>query len=117
MFDVLRSSRATVNHHGDIAPYANNMRLYEATGIGTVLITDSKPNLSQLFEPARELLTYDSAEECAALYDSLDDESRESIAVGGQRRTLADHTYLRRVKEILDYVERLERGRHRRSRP
>ena len=31
--------------------YANNMRLYEATGVGSLLLTDAKDNLAELFEP------------------------------------------------------------------
>ena len=34
MHQILRSSRTTLNHHIDAAEsYANNMRLYEATGV------------------------------------------------------------------------------------
>jgi spore maturation protein CgeB len=65
MYDVFRSSRVTINHHGDVGPFANNLRLFEATGVGTALLTDRKSNLSELFEPDVEVLAYSSATECA----------------------------------------------------
>jgi hypothetical protein len=101
MFEVLRASRATLNHHGDVAPFANNMRLYEATGVGTVLLTDAKQNLTEIFDPGAEVLTFGSAAECAAVYAGLDDTTREAVATAGQRRTLRDHTYRARVEELL----------------
>lgn len=45
MYGVLSRSRITINHHGIQLPFANNMRLYEATGMGSLLITDWKDNL------------------------------------------------------------------------
>src|SRR6185437_16040570 len=55
MFAVLRRSRITINNHLDLAgPWANNMRLYEATGMGTMLLTDAKQNLAEIFVPGEE---------------------------------------------------------------
>lgn len=110
MFEVLRGSRATVNHHGDIAPYANNMRLFEATGVGTLLLTDAKPNLADIFTPGVEVIEFASAEDCAAAYLALDDHGRDRIAAAGQKRTLAEHTYLARVRELARHVESLLAG-------
>ena len=39
------------------------MRLYEATGMGSLLLTDRKDNLRQLFEEDHEIVTYESKEE------------------------------------------------------
>jgi len=107
MYEILRGSRATVNHHGDIPPYANNLRLYEATGVGTVLLTDAKPNLAELFTPGTEVLTFDSARECADRYLALSDDDRDAVAAAGQRRTLAEHSYTQRVEELLQMVREL----------
>ena len=105
MFDILRRSRITLNHHIDLAGnYANNMRLYEATGSGAMLLTDAKENLAEIFAPGREVATYRTPEECVAQmrhYLAHDDE-RAAIAEAGQRRTLTDHTYALRTGEILE---------------
>ncbi len=51
MYRVLRNSKITVNVHGETAGrYAVNMRLYEATGVGTLLVTDRKESLGEVFE-------------------------------------------------------------------
>lgn len=104
MYEVLRDSRVTLNHHGDVEPYANNMRLYEATGVGTALLTDRTDNLADLFVPGVEVLTYGSAAECAEVFAQLTSEARDAIAAAGQARTLRDHTYETTVAELLDLV-------------
>ena len=40
-------------------------RLFEATGVGTLLVTDWKKNLHEMFEPGKEVIVYHSPEECA----------------------------------------------------
>jgi hypothetical protein len=42
MYRVLECSKIVINHHGDVAPWANNLRLFEATGTGALLLTDWK---------------------------------------------------------------------------
>ena len=108
MYQILATSKITLNHHGDVAPYANNMRLYEATGVGTLLITDWKKNLCNIFEPEKEVVAYRTIEECAELieYYLEYDEKRESIAKAGQQRTLKEHTYYHRMQELLDIVRK-----------
>jgi hypothetical protein len=107
MYDILRASRLTLNHHGDVAPYANNMRLYEATGIGTCLLTDWKANLNDIFESGKEVVAYRDPEECVDLARRYlkDDEAREAIGRAGQSRTLREHTYSRRMQEFVGILE------------
>jgi hypothetical protein len=108
MFAVLGRSRITLNHHIDVADdYANNVRLYEATGMGALLVTDSKRNLAEMFEPGREVIAYRSAEECAEQIRHYLDrpEERQAVARAGQARTLRDHTYACRMRELLDILK------------
>jgi spore maturation protein CgeB len=106
MYTVMSRSKIALNHHGDILPYANNCRLYEATGMGALLVTDWKENLHEMFEPGREVVAYHSPEECAELvqYYLRHDAERQAIAHAGQRRTLQEHTYVRRVRELVDNI-------------
>ena len=109
MYETLRDSRLVFNRHIDIAgEFANNMRLYETTGVGTALLTDWKRNLTTLFEPGREVIAYRDADECVELarhYLQHEDE-RESIARAGRRRTLQEHTWARRMEELVEILER-----------
>lgn len=108
MYQILRRSIVTFNHHGDVAPFANNMRLYEATGMGALLITDYKDNLHEMFDLEKEVLTYRSAEECvdkARFYlDERHSAARDAIMAAGQRRTLSEHTYESRMRRLVDLM-------------
>ncbi len=109
MFSLLQQSRITINRHIDVAEkFANNMRLFEATGCGSLLITDYKPNLGELFEIGGEVVAYRSPEECAALikYYLAHPDEAEKIAQAGQRRTLRDHTYQKRMEQTAEILER-----------
>jgi hypothetical protein len=109
MYRALARSRVTLNRHIDVAEnYANNMRLYEATGVGTLLVTDRKDNLGDLFDVGKEVVAYSSAEEAVELvhYYLAHPEEAGTIARAGQKRTLCDHTYERRMEELVVILER-----------
>jgi spore maturation protein CgeB len=108
MFRILFESRIALNRHIGVAErYANNMRLYEATGVGTLLLTDAKDNLAELFEPGREVAVYASEDELVAQVEHYlaYEEERAAIAAAGQRRALAEHTYTHRMRELLQILE------------
>jgi spore maturation protein CgeB len=109
MYEVLRRSRITVNHHINIAgSYANNLRLFEATGVGALLVTDWKENLQEMFEPRKEVIAYRNADGCVELIrDYLEhDSEREAIAARGQERTLREHTYQQRAQQLVDIIQK-----------
>lgn len=94
--------------HIDVAENrAGNIRLYEATGMGTLLLTDWKSNLPELFEVGREVVAYRSVGECAEQisYYLAHEEERAAIAAAGQRRTLTEHTIDRRMQELVGILE------------
>ncbi len=116
MYRALARSRMTVNIHIDVAEnYANNMRLYEATGSGTLLLTDMKDNLGDLFKIDEEIVTYSNLDEAVEKirYYSAHPQAARQIALAGQRRTLASHTYPGRMTELVgilgDYLDRKKR--------
>jgi spore maturation protein CgeB len=107
MFRVLYESRVALNRHiGAAEEYANNMRLYEATGVGTLLLTDAKENLAELFSPGREVVTYANEDELVAQVEHYlqHDQERRTIAAAGQQRTLREHTYRSRLEEVLSFL-------------
>ena len=63
MYQALRRSLITLNSHIDmVGREAGNARLFEATGVGTFLLTDFKDNLQTLFEPDREVVAWRSSQ-------------------------------------------------------
>ena len=108
MYRALARSRITVNRHINVAENnANNMRLYEATGVGTMLLTDRKDNLGELFEIGKEVIAYSSPEEAAELIQYYIRHPEEAAAIGraGQQRTLREHTYRRRMEELIPLLK------------
>ena len=108
MYRVLRDSRIALNRHIGVAgAYANNMRLYEATGVGSLLLTDAKANLDELFEPGREVVTYTTADELAerVRHYLAHEQERRAIATAGRQRTLRDHGYDTRMVELAGLLE------------
>jgi hypothetical protein len=109
MYRALARSRMTLNRHINVAENnANNMRLYEATGVGTLLLTDRKDNLSDLFAEGREVLAYSSKEEAAEMVSHFISrpEEAQKIAAAGQARTLREHTYFHRMQELVPLLKR-----------
>jgi hypothetical protein len=104
MYGRLAESRVTLNRHiGAAEGHANNMRLYEATGVGALLITEAAPNLAGIFDPGAEVVAYtggDDLIEKARHYLEHEDE-RAAIAAAGQARTRREHTYEQRVRELV----------------
>ena len=108
MYRVLREAKIALNRHGDVAEnFANNMRLYEATGVGTMLLTDAKSNLPELFEPGREVVSYADEDELVAKISHYleHDEERRAIARAGQDRTLREHSYRHRMEELVGLLD------------
>ena len=109
MYRALARSRMTLNRHINVAENnANNMRLYEATGVGALLITDMKDNLGELFAIGKEVVTYSSADEAVEVINYYLDhpEEAQTIAKAGQARTLREHTYRHRMEELLPLLRR-----------
>ena len=109
MYETFQQSAVTLNRHartdvrGSVCTsLANNMRLYEATGVGTCLMTEERENLSEMFAPGREVITYRDEAECVERIRYLlgHPQERASVAEAGQRRTLREHTYPSRMEEL-----------------
>lgn len=104
MYKILAETKIIINRHIDVAEnYANNMRLYESTGMGAMLITDKKDNLNDLFKVGQEIISYENAMDLTKKieYYLKHDEKRRIIAKKGQKRTLSEHTYKIRMKELI----------------
>ncbi len=108
MLKAMHTARIAFNSHIDMAgDYAANMRLFEATGVGTCLVTDWKKNLHELFAPESEVVSYRNVEECIEKIKWLLDHpaERARIAKAGHERTLKEHTWNKRIPE-LDHIIR-----------
>jgi len=119
MYRALQGSRVTLNRHARLdvrgsvnTEWVNNMRMYEASGVGTCLFTERRRYLDRLFVPDREVVTYGDTAECIEKirYYLRHETERAAIAQAGQQRTLREHLYAHRMRELLEiFNERLGR--------
>jgi hypothetical protein len=108
MYGVLQASQVTLNSHIELsARSASNLRLFEATGVGTCLLTDAKADLARYFEPGKEVETYASVEEAAVKARALlaDPARCRQMGQAAQARVLKDHTFAQRAPEWMRLVE------------
>lgn len=106
MYSIYGRSKIVINRHGEVAAgFANNLRMYEATGCGAMLMTEDAPNLLTLF-PFETVSNYlKPADVIPMLRWYLDEpENRERVAAGGQAQTLKHHTYSSRIKIVSDVL-------------
>lgn len=103
MFDVYAKSKVVLNRHIDMAEgFAVNFRMFEATAAGAILLTESAPNLSKLFEPNAEVLTYsDPLEAIEQISTALGSPARSrKISIAGRTRLMRNHLLSVRVGEL-----------------
>lgn len=83
-----------------------NCTLFEVAGCGGFQIADWKPALPELFEPEREIVTFESSAELKEKVDFYlaHPHERLSIAERAYKRAQRDHTYEQRLKKIFSVV-------------
>jgi len=107
MYKILKRSKITFNAHIDISgSYIGNMRMYEATGAGALLLTDGKNAPVKLFKDD-EVVYYENIDEAVGKYQYYlsHEKERNEIAKRGQQRTLSDYSYERTSKQLYNYFE------------
>lgn len=103
MYEIFADSKIVINRHIGVAKKsANNMRMFEATGMGALLVTDHKKNMSEFFKVDKEVVTYRSSLDLISKVKKYlnDNSARTKIAKKGQLRTIKDHSYGVRMKEL-----------------
>lgn len=85
-----------------------NMRVFEAMAAGALLVTDQADGLEDLFDHGKHLIIYRNDEEVFDLIANYlrDDAARERIAENGRALVLFEHTYDRRLAQMLEAAGR-----------
>lgn len=93
-YHLLSRAKIVLNIARDEDADVGNIRCFEATGLGSLLITDQRPGMESLFENGKECVMYDSYEDLKAKIQHYlsHNEEREEIGRRGQSRTLRDHS-------------------------
>lgn len=108
MIATLRRAKIVVNI--DVDSFDNqppNMRLIEATGAGSFLLTPHHPQLPDFFSPGEEIETFRTPAELIGKvrYFLEHEDEREAIALAGQQRCLRDHAMSKRAAWLREILE------------
>lgn len=96
---------SVVHIESDIA-YSISPRCYEVMACGGFLLTNSRPELHDLFEEGKEFVVFESHEELEdkIKYYLVHSNEREKIAMAGWK-AVREHTFANRAREILAFME------------
>jgi spore maturation protein CgeB len=86
------------------AGYSPSVRLFEAAGCGTPIISDSWRGLDTFFCPREEILLPNSTEDVARYLTEISDQEAKEIGWRAQARVLAEHTAEKRAIQFENFV-------------
>ena len=108
MFKTLRQAKIALNIDIDFGT-GGNMRLFEATGVGTFLLTQNHRLLSSYFKPGTEIESFHNIDE---MFDKIayyisNSNKREEIARNGNKKCLKYYSMENQVKTFLTILNDL----------
>lgn len=109
MYKVLQRSLITFNiHEALLKGQVGNMRMFEASGVGTMILNDNGSNLSELFIPGEEIETYNSIDEAIEKANYFITHPREAIAIGknAQQRTIKEYNYDNFILQLTTIIKK-----------
>jgi spore maturation protein CgeB len=104
---VYAGSTLSLNHHHPMNDIVGvNTRAFELAGAGACQLVDAKEDITRLFKPGEEVLTYRDLAELRQHIDYYLANPDEARAIGenARRRALADHTLRQRIEAMLDVL-------------
>jgi spore maturation protein CgeB len=87
-------------------------RVFEAAGAGACVITDNWYGIEKFFEPGREILVAEGAEEIVGFLSGKSAEEARAIGDAMRARALATHTYAQRADEVENILCAARPDRH-----
>ena len=87
---------------------AVNQRVFDVPACGAFLLTDDQDALGELFDIGKEVITYRNMEEIPELlkYYLNNALERKRIAEHGRERIVREHTYVHRIKILIDSMKK-----------
>jgi len=108
MAKVFSCTKIAINLHSWFGYYNSgfNPRTFETPACGALEICDWKEGLDRQFKEDEEIVLYRTGFELESKIKALlkDDSNRKQIAEGGLKRSLHEHTYEHRMKQMLNIV-------------
>jgi spore maturation protein CgeB len=108
MAEYFSNAKIILNHHTWFKKFSHgvNPRLFEAAGCETVQVVDFKTEIPDLFFINKEIITYANISQLPIILNSLlnDSNKRQKIAFKAKARVLRDHTYEKRMCQMLSFI-------------
>ena len=88
-------------------PASSTARPFELASSGAAIVSNPHAGIDRWFEPGRELLVVETAEEALAAYRDLvaDPGQAEEMGRLARERVLDEHTYAHRARRLLELLE------------
>lgn len=109
-YRVLSAHSVCTNCHiAAVGQGAGNMRMFEATGMRTCLLTDAREENAEIFEVDKEIVTYSTMEEFQDKVKWLTEhpEQAAQIAKAGQEKTFRVHSYKNKALTLNESLQEL----------
>jgi len=105
----ISASRVNLNitRHSHASVFASSScRPFELAACGAAIVSNPVSGLERWFEPGRELLVVNDADEALAAYRELvaDPAAAEEMGRRARERALDEHTYARRAEQVLELL-------------
>lgn len=104
---IVRESIISLNFaNANKGPNQIKARTYEVPGAGGFLMTEYAQDLEKSYHPDKEIVVFTSMENLVAKvkYFLANPEERNQIALNGFLRTKQEHTYEKRLQEIVEFA-------------
>ncbi len=111
MLNKFRQSKIVINVQTAEDKYPSevvSLRSFEATGAGTFLLNWEHVSIDNFWKNKKEIVNFKTSDEALfyAKHFLVNDKEREKIAVAGWKRTLRDHTYANRLKQMFKLINK-----------
>lgn len=104
---TLNLTRAAMRAYG----YAPSVRLFEAAGCGTCIVSDSWTGIETFLEPGKEILLAETTEDVCRYITQVSLEEKQAIGAAARKRILQEHTYAARAGQFDKFIRRLRDGK------
>lgn len=103
---IMRQSVISLNFSNSYGDNQLKARTFEVPGAGGFLLTEYAPNIERYYKPGLEIEVFGSLEQLVKTAKAYlaNPDRRDAVAWAGFERTRREHTYDRRLSEVIDFA-------------
>jgi spore maturation protein CgeB len=103
------SLNLSINDNDSLKRPQMKLRIFETTCSNSLLLTENSENLQMYYEPNKEIICFESIEECSQLIDYYLNNENEALRISqnGRNRFLKEHTSKIRLANLLYEINKI----------